>query len=175
MFERTVTISGLSKTFSVTGWRLGYIIAPPLLTDAIRKVHDFLTVGAAAPLQEAGAVAINNGDAFYDDLRELYGRKREILVDALREVGFTCHRPEGAYYIMADFSGLGFPGDDTEFARYLIEHIGVAAVPGSSFYNDPEAGSRFVRFTFSKSEATLAEAARRLGRLKEIDWTTFAS
>jgi len=162
MYGRTVTISGLSKTFSVTGWRLGYVLAPPILSDAIRKVHDFLTVGAPAPLQEAGAVAIEQSDHYYPELRRMYQEKRAQLLTALREAGFDCHLPEGAYYIMADFSALGFNGDDAAFARHLIETVGVASVPGSSFYRSNEAGSRFVRFTFSKSKETLSEAARRL-------------
>ncbi|PFG75432.1 pyridoxal phosphate-dependent aminotransferase [Tepidiforma thermophila] len=163
MYQRTITISGLSKTFSVTGWRLGYLIAPPHLTDALRKVHDFLTVGAPAPLQEAAAVAIEQADAYYPELREMYAAKRAILLDALRAAGFACHQPEGAYYIMADFSALGFDGDDTAFAHHLIRDIGVAPVPGSSFYRPgSDAGSRMVRFTFSKSDETLREAARRL-------------
>ncbi len=161
MYDRTVTISGLSKTFSVTGWRLGYVLAPPVLSEPIRKVHDFLTVGAPAPLQEAGAVALEQSDAYYPDLRGMYQEKRAQLLTALREAGFDCHLPEGAYYIMADFSALGFEGDDTAFARHLIEKVGVASVPGSSFYRSEE-GSHFVRFTFSKSKETLAEAARRL-------------
>ena len=164
MYERTITLSGLSKTFSVTGWRLGYVLAQPELSNAVRKVHDFLTVGAAAPLQEAGATAIEQGDDYYPELRDLYSGKRAILLSALREAGFACHSPQGAYYIMADFSALGFEGTDTDFARYLIEKVGVAAVPGSSFYRSSE-GARFVRFTFSKSEETLAEAARRLGTM----------
>ena len=163
MYERTVTINGLSKTFSVTGWRLGYVVAPPPLSEAVRKVHDFLTVGAPAPLQQAAAVAIEQGESYYPELRAMYERKRDRLLIALREAGFACHTPEGAYYVMADFSDLGFKGDDTAFALHLIERAGVAPVPGSSFYDDEAAGSRFVRFTFSKSDATLAEAARRLG------------
>ena len=162
MYERTVTINGLSKTFSVTGWRLGYVVAPPPLSEAVRKVHDFLTVGAPAPLQQAAAVAIEQGESYYPELRAMYERKRDRLLIALREAGFACHTPEGAYYVMADFGDLGFRGDDTAFALHLIERAGVAPVPGSSFYDDEAAGSRFVRFTFSKSDATLAEAARRL-------------
>lgn len=161
MYDRTITISGLSKTFSVTGWRLGYVLARPELTNAVRKVHDFLTVGAPAPLQEAGAVAIEQADDYYPELRTMYGRKRSILLHALRESGFACHSPEGAYYIMGDFSGLAFKGDDTQFAMHMIEKAGVAPVPGSSFYRSDE-GRHLVRFTFSKSEETLAEAARRL-------------
>jgi aspartate/methionine/tyrosine aminotransferase len=167
MAERTVTISGLSKTFSVTGWRLGYAIAPAALSDGIRKVHDFLTVGAPAPLQEAAAVALGFPPAFYDELREGYTRKRDLLLEALQQVGFACTRPEGAYYIMADIAPLS-ELDDVEFARRMIRDVGVAPVPGSSFYDNPRLGRRFVRFTFSKSEETLAEAARRLPRLARL-------
>ncbi|MFN0145274.1 MAG: pyridoxal phosphate-dependent aminotransferase [Dehalococcoidia bacterium] len=166
MYDRTLTISGLSKTFSVTGWRLGYVLAPPALTDGVRKVHDFLTVGAPAPLQEASAVAIEQSDAYYPELREMYGRKRSMLLAALREAGFRCHEPQGAYYIMADFSDLRFEGDDVAFARHLTERVGVAPVPGSSFYRPgSEHGRRLVRFTFSKSEETLLEAGRRLAAM----------
>jgi len=161
MYERTITISGLSKTFSVTGWRLGYLLAPPVLSNALRKVHDFLTVGAPAPLQEGAAIAMEQADSYYPELRGMYTKKRGILLNALREAGFHCHQPQGAYYIMADFSDLGFEGDDTAFAHHLIQKVGVAPVPGSSFYKG-EAGNRMVRFTFSKSEETLEEAARRL-------------
>ena len=162
MYERTITISGLSKTFSVTGWRLGYLLAPPYLTNALRKVHDFLTVGAPAPLQEAAAIAMEQADDYYPELRSMYTVKRGLLLNALREAGFVCHTPQGAYYIMADFSDLGFDGDDTAFAHHLIQKVGVAPVPGSSFYKG-DAGNHLVRFTFSKSEETLVEAARRLG------------
>jgi len=164
MYPRTVTISGLSKTFSVTGWRLGYVLAVSELSNAIRKVHDFLTVGAPAPLQEAAAVAMEQADSYYPELRAMYEAKRATLLAALRETGFRAHTPEGAYYIMAGFQDLGFTGDDVAFARHLIEAVGVAPVPGSSFYRSAE-GATFVRFTFSKSEETLAEAARRLQRL----------
>jgi aminotransferase len=145
----------------VTGWRLGYLLAPPHLSNALRKVHDFLTVGAPAPLQEGAAIAMEQADSYYPELRGMYTRKRGILLNALREAGFHCHQPQGAYYIMADFSDLGFEGDDTAFAHHLIQAVGVAPVPGSSFYKG-EAGNRLVRFTFSKSEETLEEAARRL-------------
>ena len=164
MAGRTVTISGFSKTFSVTGWRLGYVVAKPPLSDGVRKVHDFLTVGAAAPLQEAAAAALEFGDEYYDELRTEYNRRRELLLTSLQKVGFRCFRPQGAYYIMADFSTLS-KLSDFEFARYLIEHVGVAAVPGSSFYADKELGSSKIRFTFSKSDATIIEATRRLTAL----------
>jgi aminotransferase len=166
MYERTITISGLSKTFSVTGWRLGYILAPPALSAGVRKVHDFLTVGAPAPLQEAAAVAIEQADAFYPELRGMYDAKRRLLLSGLREAGFRCHEPEGAYYIMADFRDLPFEGDDTAFALWLTEKVGVAPVPGSSFFRPQSTdGSSIVRFTFSKSEETLTEAVRRLAAM----------
>jgi aspartate/methionine/tyrosine aminotransferase len=165
MRERTITISGLSKTFSVTGWRLGYLIAPPAITDGIRKVHDFLTVGAPAPLQEAAATALAADDSFFEELRTLYAGKREILLRALTEAGFGVVRPQGAYYIMADIRPFGAT-DDVEFARYLTAEIGVAPVPGSSFYHDTALGKTKVRFTFSKREETLQLAAERLSALR---------
>ncbi len=165
MAERTITISGVSKTFSVTGWRVGYVIARPPWSDGIRKVHDFLTVGAPAPLQEAAAVALGFGQEFYDELRADYERRRDLLFEALQQVGFGCVKPEGAYYIMADIRPLT-DMDDVQFSHYLIEKVGVAPVPGSSFHRNEELGRSIVRFTFSKSEATLAEAARRLTALR---------
>jgi aminotransferase len=165
MRDRTITISGMSKTFSVTGWRIGYLIAPPELTDGIRKVHDFLTVGAPAPLQEAAAVALAFDDEFYDGLRGMYAAKRDILLQSLVDAGFDVVRPEGAYYIMADIRPFGAT-DDVEFSRFLTSEIGVAPVPGSSFYFDQELGRTKVRFTFSKSEETLQLAAERLSALR---------
>ncbi|HET9179664.1 MAG TPA: aminotransferase class I/II-fold pyridoxal phosphate-dependent enzyme [Terriglobia bacterium] len=164
MRERTITINSLSKTYSVTGWRVGYAIAPPHLTQAIRKMHDFLTVGAAAPLQQAGITALRLGDDYYCRLRDDYLGRRDRLLEALADAGFKCFKPFGAYYIMTDISGFGF-SNDLEFTRYLIEKVGVAAVPGSSFYNDRVIGSQQLRFTFCKKEATLDEAARRLKKL----------
>jgi aminotransferase len=165
MRERTITISGMSKTFSVTGWRIGYLIAPPELTDGIRKVHDFLTVGAPAPLQEAASVALSFDDTFYEGLRGMYVAKREILLRALTDVGFDVVRPEGAYYIMADIRPFGAT-DDVEFSRFLTSEIGVAPVPGSSFYHNQELGRTKIRFTFSKNEETLNLAAERLSALR---------
>ncbi|HLZ70794.1 MAG TPA: aminotransferase class I/II-fold pyridoxal phosphate-dependent enzyme [Dehalococcoidia bacterium] len=164
MAERTITISGFSKTFSVTGWRLGYVIARPPWSDAIRKCHDFLTVGAPAPLQEAGAVALGFPPSFYDELRASYTRRRAMLLEALQTAGFSCAAPEGAYYIMADIRPLT-DLDDVQFTRFLIREIGVAPVPGSSFCKDEALGRSTIRFTFSKGEDTLAEAARRLPAL----------
>jgi aminotransferase len=164
MRERTVTIDALSKTYSVTGWRVGYVIAPSALTAAIRKMHDFLTVGAAAPLQEAGVVAMRLPDEYYRRLRADYLARRDRLLAALEAAGFRCFKPRGAYYVMTDISPFGF-ADDLEFARYLIREVGVAVVPGSSFYSDPAQGAQQVRFCFCKTDATLDEAGRRLGKL----------
>jgi aminotransferase len=161
MFERTVTISGLSKTYSVTGWRLGYTVAPKTLTDALRRTHDFLTVGAPHPLQMAAVAALNVPEAYYQDLASMYARKRRILYNTLQEVGFKPIMPRGAYYIMADISGLTRE-DDVAFANRLVQRERVAVVPGSSFYSRPEMGAHIVRFTFSKRDETLWEAARRL-------------
>jgi aminotransferase len=165
MAERTITINGMSKTYSVTGWRVGWAIAPPALTSSVRKVHDFLTVGAAAPLQEAGARALALPDSYYEGLAAGYARRRERLLGTLERAGFKTYPPGGAYYVMTDTTGLGW-NDDVAFARHLVEEIGVAVVPGSSFYLDPKDGSRQVRFAFCKKDATLDEADRRLSRLR---------
>ena len=165
MRERTITLNALSKTYSVTGWRVGYAIAAPEVTGAIRKMHDFLTVGAAAPLQEAGVAALRLPDDYYRGLASDYERRRDRMLESLTSAGFRCFKPRGAYYIMTDISGFGFP-DDVEFARYLVNEIGVAVVPGSSFYQDPGLGRQQVRLCFSKTDATLDEAGRRLRRLK---------
>ncbi len=165
MRERTITINSLSKTYSLTGWRVGWALAPPVLSDAIRKVHDFLTVGAAAPLQEAGVVALGLPDEYYRQLSVDYRARRDVLLPALKEAGFSCYKPNGAYYVMTDISRFGFR-DDVSFSRYLIEKIGVAAVPGSSFYHRPEDGAQKVRFTFCKREETLRAAADKLAALK---------
>src|SRR5437899_3952480 len=164
MRERTVTINGVSKTYSVTGWRVGWTIAPLAITNAIRKVHDFLTVGAPAPLQEAGAAALAMPPRYYAKLAEGYRVRRDQLMPALTGAGFKCFRPRGAYYVMTDISAFGF-NDDVSFTRYLVKEIGVAAVPGSSFYNDPRDGARQVRFAFCKRDETLDEAGKRLRRL----------
>src|SRR5437762_981499 len=164
MAERTVTINGLSKTYSVTGWRVGWTISPPSLTGAIRKVHDFLTVGAAAPLQEAGAVALGLPDQYYLDLAAQYQRRRDVLLEILERRQFICYRPFGAYYIMTDISGFGF-ADDVAFARYLVRDVGVAAVPGSSFYQEAAKGRTKLRFCFCKRDETLGEADKRLKTL----------
>jgi aminotransferase len=162
MRERTVTISGASKTFSITGWRIGTIMAPAGVTDAIRKVHDFLTVGAPAPLQEALAVAMETlGPEYYHGLADDYRRRRELLWNGLNRAGFKSVRPEGAYYILCDFSALS-DLSDTEFARQLVVEKGVASVPGSSFFSRPELGRHLVRFAFCKTDSVLEAAARKL-------------
>jgi len=164
MRERTVTINGMSKTYSVTGWRVGWAVAPEKITNAIRKVHDFLTVGAPAPLQEAGATALSLPPEYYKKLAEGYRVRRDHLMPALTAAGFTCFRPLGAYYVMTDISNFGFK-DDVAFAKYLVQEIGVACVPGSSFYSNPKNGAKQVRFAFCKKPDTLDEAARRLAKL----------
>ena len=164
MRERTVTISSLSKTYSVTGWRVGWVIAPPELTDSIRKVHDFLTVNSPAPLQEAAAAAVSFGEEYYRQLAADYTHRRNRLLGILENCGFHCYRPAGAYYIMTDISAFGYV-NDTEFVKHLIKNVGVAAVPGSSFYKNPENGAQQVRFTFCKKEATFDEAEHRLQKL----------
>jgi aminotransferase len=167
MRERTVVVNSMSKTYSVTGWRVGYCIAPPDITSAVRKVHDFLTVGAAAPLQRAGAYALRMPPRYYEELGREYERRRDLLLPALEDVGFKVFRPDGAYYVMADISAFGFR-DDVEFTRHLIREIGVACVPGSSFYSRPELGARQVRFCFCKKDETLETAADRLRKLQRF-------
>lgn len=166
MAERTVTISGLSKTFSVTGWRLGYCVSPSSVTSGIRKAHDFLTVGAPHPLQVAGAVAMGFGDAYYQKLRTDYQRRRELFLPYLKDAGFEFDVPEGAYYVMTDIKPLGGT-NDVEFVRQMIETVGVAGVPGSSFYNPKELGRTKVRFMFAKKDETLHAAGERLLKLKK--------
>jgi aspartate/methionine/tyrosine aminotransferase len=161
MRDRTITINGLSKTYSVTGWRVGYAIANAGLTAGIRKVHDFLTVGAAAPLQEAGAAALGLPEDYYRDLASAYQHRRDTLLDGLQRAGLRCSVPSGAYYIMADISGVT-GSDDLEFTRHLVRDVGVAVVPGSSFFHRASDGSSYIRFCFCKRETTLLEAARRL-------------
>jgi aspartate/methionine/tyrosine aminotransferase len=164
MRERTVLVNSMSKTYSVTGWRVGFVLAAPDLTDSIRKVHDFLTVGAAAPLQQAGVVALNLPDSYYEKLKVEYQRRRDFLLQRLEQAGFRCYRPQGAYYIMTDVTGLGF-ADDVSLVRHLIKNVGVAAVPGSSFFSDSTAGAALIRFCFCKKYETLEEAGSRLRRI----------
>jgi len=165
MRERTITINGLSKSYSVTGWRVGWAVAPPAITNAIRKVHDFLTVGAPAPLQEAGAAALSLPPSYYQQLAERYRKGRDQLIPALEKAGFVCYRPRGAYYVMTDISAFG-ANNDVEFAGYLVKEIGIACVPGSSFYKHPKDGSQQVHFAFCKKPETLNEAERRLEELR---------
>ncbi|GIU81584.1 MAG: aminotransferase class I/II-fold pyridoxal phosphate-dependent enzyme [Acidobacteria bacterium] len=167
MKERTVVVNSLSKTYSVTGWRVGYVIAPADITGAIRKVHDFLTVGAPNCLQHAGAYAMKLPDSYYQKLQADYQKRRDFLVPILKQSGFKCVYPEGAYYVMTDISDFGF-NDDFEFTKFLIREIGVAVVPGSSFYHNKSLGKQQVRFCFCKKDETLQEAAERLEKLKKI-------
>lgn len=165
MRDRCVVVNSLSKTFSVTGWRVGWVIAPPDLSASIRKVHDFLTVGAATPLQQAGITALGMPDSYFSNLAHTYKQKRNMLVGILENAGFRCHVPKGAYYVMCDISGFGFQSDSV-FCQYLVEEIGVAAVPGSSFFFDPDQGRQLVRFCFAKKPETLEAAAEKLTRLR---------
>ncbi len=165
MRDRTVTINSLSKTYSVTGWRVGYAIAAPDLINGIRQVHDFLTVGAAAPLQEAGVYALGLDPGYYEKLQRDYQRRRDYLLGVLEEAGFKCFKPDGAYYIMTDISNFGFE-EDLKFTRHLVQNIGVAVVPGSSFYSRPELGAQQVRFCFCKRDETLKAAAEKLQKLR---------
>jgi aminotransferase len=164
MFERTITCSSLSKTYSITGWRLGYVIAPERVTSHVKKVHDFLTVGAAAPLQEAAVVALNFPDEYYAGLQQTYARKRTLFLDALQRAGLRFTTPMGAYYVMVDISEFNAV-DDVAFCEWLARYGGVAAVPGSSFFREPV--RHLIRFHFAKKEETLLEAGQRLGFLKE--------
>jgi aspartate/methionine/tyrosine aminotransferase len=164
MRERSVLVNSMSKTYSVTGWRVGWVLAVPDLTDSIRKVHDFLTVGAAAPLQQAGVIALNLPESYYEKLAADYRSRRDMLLGILEGAGFRCFRPAGAYYIMTGIEKFGYP-DDVSFVRHLIEDVGVAAVPGSSFFANSIEGSSLIRFCFCKKYETLEEAGNRLRRL----------
>lgn len=165
MRERTIIVNSLSKTYSVTGWRVGYCIAPPDISGAIRKVHDFLTVGAANPLQHAGTYALNLPKKYYEELQKEYQRKRDFILPVLQNAGFKCDAPEGAYYVMCGIDDFNFQ-NDVEFTKHLIREIGVAVIPGSSFYHDKNLGAQEVRFCFCKKDETLHAAAERLSKLK---------
>jgi aspartate/methionine/tyrosine aminotransferase len=164
MPDRTVTINGLSKTFSVTGWRVGWAIAPTDLAGPIRKMHDFLTVGAPAPLQEAGVAALAMPESYYTEMAAGYAKRRKLMCDILERHGFRFKPPQGAYYVMTDIEHFGFDSD-IEFATYLVKDVGVAVVPGSSFFNDRKAGRNKVRFVYSKRDETLREADKRMAKL----------
>jgi aminotransferase len=165
MRERTILINSMSKTYAVTGWRVGWVLANPDITESVRKVHDFLTVGAAAPLQEAGVAALGLPASYYQELAQHYTERRDFMLQMLERTGFCCSRPRGAYYVMADFSALS-KMDDVSFARHLIETVGIAAVPGSSFFANDSDGARWIRFCFPKKYDTLREAEERLYKLK---------
>jgi aspartate/methionine/tyrosine aminotransferase len=167
MADRTITISGLSKTFSITGWRLGYAIAPEEITTGIRRVHDFLTVGAPHPLQMAAVEALRLPDSYYGQLIHKYSEQRTVLCDALKKVGFEFHSVQGAYYVMTDCRPFGWDDDVAFVKEFLIPKIGVAAVPGSSFFEPRKLGAGKVRFMFAKKSQTLEEAGRRLAKLKK--------
>ena len=171
MFERTISCSSLSKTYSITGWRLGYVIAPPAVIDGVKKVHDFLTVGAAAPLQAAAVTALNFPDAYYQHLQDEYTRKRKVFLDWLDQAKLPYYPPQGAYYVLVDIGAFiaGTGHDDTYFAEWLTRRVGVAAVPGSSFFREPV--HNYVRFHFAKRDATLDAAGDRLLRIREL-WDT---
>ncbi len=164
MWERTVTLSSLGKTFSLTGWKVGWAVAPPPLTAAVRAAHQFLTFATATPLQHAAATALAAPASYYEDLLAAYRRRRDLLVAGLAEVGFGVYPPQGTYFVLADHTPFGFP-DDVAFARHLTTDVGVAAIPPSVFYPDRADGRPLVRFAFCKDEATLAEAVARLGTL----------
>jgi aspartate/methionine/tyrosine aminotransferase len=166
MREHAVLVNSMSKTFAVTGWRVGWVIASPDLTNSIRKVHDFLTVGAAAPLQQASAVALGAGQDYYERLSSDYAARRDRLLTVLEGAGFRCFRPKGAYYVMADISSFGF-ADDLAFAHHLLSEAGVIGVPGSSFYSNPREGSQQMRFCFCKKLETLLAAEERLAKLAQ--------
>ncbi len=165
MSNRTITISGFSKTYSATGWRVGYIVAPKKLTGEIRKVHDFLTVCAPTPLQEACIAALKLPSSYYENLRKLYNTSRSLLLQALEEASFTCTSPEGAYYVWTDIRHTGFR-DDRILARHLVSRVGVGSVPGSSFYHRPSRGRLNLRFSFSKKPETIRKAAARLAKFR---------
>jgi aspartate/methionine/tyrosine aminotransferase len=161
MADTTVTISGASKTYSVTGWRIGYTVAEKKLTDAIRKVHDFLTVCAPSPLQRAALMAYSLDESYYSNLTRSYTRKRDFLMKALHAMGFECLKPQGAYYVLADF-GAVWKGDDVSFAEHMVKDGGVATVPASSFFATRGLGKKKVRLAFPKQDRTLREAAERM-------------
>jgi aminotransferase len=167
MWERSVTIGGMSKTYAVTGWRVGTMLAPPRLTHAFRQVHDFVSIGAAAPLQEAGAVAYRLPREYYARLAADYQARRDRFCRVLTEVGFELELPEGAYYVMTGITAFGVT-DDVDFSRYLVREVGVATVPGSSFFQDKALGRSYIRFCFCKQDSTLDLAAERLRKLRVI-------
>ena len=164
MRERTLMCSSLSKTYSITGWRLGYVIAPPEITERVKKVHDFLTVGAAAPLMEAATVGLKFGDEYYKELQAHYTHMRDVLCGGLDDIGLIYTKPQGAYYVMVDISEFGYD-DDYRFCEELAEKVGVGAVPGSSFFREPE--HRYMRLHFAKRDETLYAALNRLADIRK--------
>jgi aspartate/methionine/tyrosine aminotransferase len=167
MWERTITLSSLGKTFSLTGWKIGWAVAPPDLTAAVRAAHQFLTFATATPLQHAAARALAAPDSYFADLTAAYRRKRDLLVDGLSRIGFRVFIPEGTYFVMADHSAFGI-GDDVQFVNHLIDRVGVAAIPPGAFYHDRAEARNLVRFAFCKDEPTLEAAIERLSRLERV-------
>ena len=165
MWERTITVSSLGKSFSLTGWKVGWAVAPPPLTAAVRAAHQFLTFATATPLQHGAAAALRAGDDYYAELLDRYRRKRDLLAEGLDDLGFTVYVPEGTYFILADHTAFG-SGNDVAFARRLIEEAGVAAIPPSAFYHDPADGAALIRFAFCKDDETLREALQRMQGLR---------
>lgn len=163
MFERTISCSSLSKTYSITGWRLGYIVAPEYITDVAKKVHDFLTVGAAAPLQEAAVIGLKFGDEYYQQLKQEYSKKRDLFMQGLDEIGIIHNVPQGAYYVLLDISEFGYQ-NDLEFCEILARDVGIGAVPGSSFFR--ENINHLIRLHFAKEDRTLYEALERLSQIR---------
>ena len=166
MRERTITISSFGKTFSLTGWKIGWAAAPPELTAAVRAAHQFITFATATPLQHGAAAALSAGPDYFEELAADYRRKRDFLSEELSRVGFRVRKPAGTYFVCADFTGLGDFADDVAFCRHLLEEVGVAAIPPSFFYDDKEQARGYVRFAFCKREDTLREAVRRMEKLK---------
>jgi aminotransferase len=164
MFERTISCGSLSKTYAITGWRLGYVIAPTPISDEIRKIHDFLTIAAPSPLQEAAVVGLRFPDSYYQQIQSEYSQRRQIFLEYLDQAGIPFTPPQGSYFVLADISRFGFP-DDVAFCRWMVKEIGVSAVPGSSFFNEPV--KNLVRFNFAKRLDTLAEAGKRLMHLRK--------
>ena len=164
MRERTITCNSLSKTYSITGWRLGFVIASPQICDRVKKVHDFLTVGAAAPLMEAATVGLNFDDSYYEELQKHYTHMKEVFTGGLRDIGLNFTDPQGAYYVLLDISEFGYD-DDYEFCKKLAANVGVGAVPGSSFFKEDV--NRYIRLHFAKKDDTLYEALNRLSDIRK--------
>ncbi len=165
MWERTLTLSSLGKTFSLTGWKVGWAIGPAALTQGIRAAHQFITFATATPLQHGAAAALRAPRSFYDELTAAYRRRRDVLTDGLRSLGFEVFTPEGTYFVLADHTLFGFP-DDVTFARHMVTDIGVAVIPPSAFYHRRDDGKSLIRFAFCKDETTIEHALERMAKLR---------